>query len=287
MQKKTESLDRILLEKGIITPEQLTQAIQYQCRLPSGQEMSLDQVLIALEYVTEAQVQEALGKRPPAEDVLVQMLMKEGVIQENQLQEAVNARESGKMDKRLGTMLLEMGYASREVIESALKHYYKQHHKTTEMPSFQEVSGELEQRRPKVDKSGEDEPEPLGQVLIRKGYINQDELQDAMDYQQRLPRILHKPIGEILVLLGYIDEDMLDEVMSEHESPQQMSVGDILVKMNVIQQWQLSHAMSLRDQPENAGKKLGSLLMELGYARRPELEAALKEYYARQKQRSE
>ena len=286
MNEKTRSLDKILLEKGLISPQQLTMALEYQCRLSSGQSMSLSDVLIAMEYLTEDQIKEALGEKPAAEDVLIQMLIKNGLIQQEQLEEALTARQNEQMDKRLGTVILEMGFASKEVIETALKHYYEQHHQTSQMPTFQEVAeeGSIQQQLPQVasESDSEDEPAPLGLRLIRRGYINQDELQDAMDYQQRLPRILHKPIGEILVLLGYINEEQLNEILSEARPQKQLSLGEVLVKMGVLQQWQLSHVMSLREQPEYIGKKLGHIIVELGYARRHEVETALKEYYARQ-----
>lgn len=286
MQDKSQSIDKLLLQKGLITPAQLTEALQYQCRLPNGQEMSLPEVLVAMEYVTEAAMREALGETPPAEDVLVQMLVKEGLIEEKHLADALRQRGENDDSKRLGTVLLELGYTTREVIETALKHYYLKHHQTAEMPSFEAGSlpAGFQQQRPQTGAlaAPEEEHIPLGQRLIRKGYISPEELQHALDYQQRLPRILHKPIGEILILLGYLDQLQLDTVLNEKPPVKQLSLGEVLVRTGIIQQWQLSHAMSLKDQPEHASKKLGNLLVELGYARRPEMEAALKDFYARQ-----
>ncbi|PKL75682.1 MAG: hypothetical protein CVV27_14115 [Candidatus Melainabacteria bacterium HGW-Melainabacteria-1] len=281
-QDKTLSIDKLLLEKGLITPEQLTVALQYQCRLPKGQEQSLAEVLVSLEYLSEDQLKAALGEKPPAEDVLVQMLIKDGMIEPNQLAEALRTREDRHEDKRMGTMLLEMGYTTREVIETALKHYYQKQHQA-EPPAVQAPQAPPQTARSTGPLS--EEHVPLGQRLIRKGVITAAELEHALDYQQRLPRILHKPIGEILIMLGYLSQQQLDGMLQERPPSSQLSLGDILVRSGVLQQWQLSHAMSLIDQPEHQGKKLGMLLMELGYARRPEIETALKEYYARQQAR--
>lgn len=291
MQDKTHSIDKILVEKGLLTPEQLTVAIQYQCRLPKGSEMTLAEVVVAMEYISEEQLKEALGEKPPAEDVLVQMLIKEGLIEEQQLANALRTREEQQEDKRLGTVMLEMGYTTREVIETALKHYYVKHH-GTETPTFDSPNAPtpIQPRQPQAARATgplEEEHVPLGQRLIRKGYINIEELEHALDYQQRLPRILHKPLGEILIMLGYLDQGQLDEILREKPPQAQLSLGDILVKTGVLAQWQLSHAMSQIEQPEHRGKKLGMLLVELGYARRPDIEAALKEYYARQQQRKQ
>lgn len=288
MQDKTLSIDKILLEKGLITPEQLTTALQYQCRLSKGQEMTLAEVVVAMEYVTQEQLDEALGERPPAEDVLVQMLIKEGLIEANQLEDAMRTRGDQQEDKRIGTVLLEMGYTTREMIETALKHYYLKHqHAQPQSSSAAQPPPAQPASFARAQGTGPlpDEHVPIGQRLIRRGFINAEELEHALDYQQRLPRILHKPIGEILIMLGYLNQKELDEVLNETPPQAQLSLGDVLVRSGVIQQWQLSHAMSLIEQPQHKGKKLGVLLIELGYAKRPELEAALKEYYARQQQR--
>lgn len=290
--KRTDSIDKILLDKGLVTPEQLTRALQYQCRLPKGQEMSLAEVLVALEYVSEEDMLVALGEKPALEDVLLQQLIKDGLIQQSQLEEALKSRESSGEEKRMGTVLLEMGYTTKEMIEAALKHYYKKHHNTSEMPSYsqtvkQSSRSTISSPRPTETSTLEGYPptEPVGQILIRKGYITADELQDAIDYQFRLPRILHKPIGEILVLLGYISQSQLDEALREQQNPPSDALGQILVNMGVIEQWQLSHVLTLKYQPEHAHKKIGTLLVEMGYARRHEIEAALKDYMNRQQRR--
>lgn len=290
--KRTESIDKILIEKGLLTPQQLTEALQYQCRLPRGQEMSLPEVIVALEFVSEEDMQVALGEKPPIEDVLLQQLIKDGVIQEGQLADALQTRESSGEEKRMGTVLLEMGYTTKEMIEAALQHYYKKQNPGGQMPSYQTMQQAaspeqgLAQKMPSATPTApQGEAEPVGQLLIRKGYITPDELQDAMDYQFRLPRILHKPIGEILVLLGYITQQQLEEVLKEQQAPPSDSLGLVLVNLGVIQQWQLSHVLTLKYQPEHAHKKIGTLLVEMGYARRHEIEAAMKEYTERQKNR--
>lgn len=288
--KRTESIDKILIEKGLLTPQQLTEALQYQCRLPSGQEMTLPEVIVALEFVSEDDMQVALGEKPPIEDVLLQQLIKDGVIQEGQLADALQNRESSGEEKRMGTVLLEMGYTTKEMIEAALQHYYKKQNPTGQMPSYQSMAQapadqgsaqKMPASAPATSVQGESEP--VGQLLIRKGLITQDELQDAMDYQFRLPRILHKPIGEILVLLGYISQQQLEDSLKEQQAPPSDSLGLVLVNMGLIQQWQLSHVLTLKYQPEHAHKKIGTLLVEMGYARRHEIEAAMKEYTERQK----
>jgi hypothetical protein len=270
--KKTLSIDKILLDKGLLSPEQLTSALQYQCRLPRSQAMSLREVLVAMEYVTEEQLQIALGEKSSAEDVIVRELIRDGVLDEAQLTQAINALESTHEEKRLGTVVLELGLSTREQIEDALKQYYQNREK--EGPPQPPPNPSLP--------VGPRAREPIGQILIRKGYLRATELQDAIDYQYRLPRLLHKPLGEILILLGYIDDNQLQAALKEQTQPETDPLGQILVSMGLIQQWQLSHVLTLKYEPQHANKKIGMLLVEMGYARRPDIEATLKEYYARQ-----
>lgn len=301
-QNKTQSLDKLLLAKGLITHAQLTAALQYQCRLPQSQSMTLSEVLITLEYLTEAQIKEALGETPPDEDVLVQVLVREGTIQEEQLSEALQARDDSTQEKRLGTVLMELGHASQEVIQEALKHYYLLYQNKAEQEVVkQELAQKQAEEQERFRLTPLDVPtaktksatssqanvapkqgNPIGQKLVDRGLITADELQDAIDYQFRLPRILHKPIGEILVDLGYVTRDELDAIIHEHPAPSKDAVGQILVNVGLIQEWQLSHVMTLKYMPEHADKKIGTLIVEMGYARRPDIEAALQTHFESQ-----
>ncbi len=48
----TQPLEQILLKMELITREQLTEALEYQCRLPKSQHMPLADILIDMEYVS-------------------------------------------------------------------------------------------------------------------------------------------------------------------------------------------------------------------------------------------
>ncbi len=285
--KRTESLDRLLLDQGLITPQQLTEALQYQCRLPTGQEMNLAEVLIALEFVTEKDINHVLGNRAALEDVLLQQLVQDGLIEQEHLEDALKNLNSWQDEKRTGTVLLEMGYTTKEMIEAALKHYYQKQHpndKSPISPPHQPPPGAVVSTD-MITEEVVQITDPVGQILIQKGLITPGELQDAIDYQYRLPRILHKPLGEILVLLGYVSQQQLEEALTVQVPPPSDRLGDILVSMGVIEQWQLSHVLCLKYQQEYSHKKLGSLLVEMGYARRVDIEMAMKEFLDRQQNR--
>jgi len=56
----------------------------------------------------------------------------------------------------------------------------------------------------------------LGDLLIQKGLITEDELQKALEYQKELKiKGQYKKLGEILVELGFIEERVLLEALSE------------------------------------------------------------------------
>ena len=50
--ENTQSLEDILLKMELITREQLTEALEFQCRLPQSQSMPLADILIDMEYVS-------------------------------------------------------------------------------------------------------------------------------------------------------------------------------------------------------------------------------------------
>ncbi len=47
----------------------------------------------------------------------------------------------------------------------------------------------------------------IGQIVRRKGYVSEEQIREALRYQQELSEKL--PLGEILVLKGFIDENKL------------------------------------------------------------------------------
>ncbi|WP_410969751.1 hypothetical protein, partial [Salmonella sp. SAL4450] len=53
---------RKLVDLGLLTQNQLTKALEYQCRLPPGQFMSLLDVIREFDFVTDDELQNALGE---------------------------------------------------------------------------------------------------------------------------------------------------------------------------------------------------------------------------------
>jgi hypothetical protein len=69
---ESQSLEQILLTMELITREQLTDALEYQCRLPKSEQMSLADILVDMEYVSmEAieSIENYLFVPPPVDNV--------------------------------------------------------------------------------------------------------------------------------------------------------------------------------------------------------------------------
>lgn len=63
---------------------------------------------------------------------------------------------------------------------------------------------------------------PFGDLLIHKGLITQDELQQALDDQ----RVRGGRLGEVLVRLHILDDDTLRQALAEHLSIDCVKLGD-------------------------------------------------------------
>ena len=101
----------------------------------------------------------------------------------------------------------------------------------------------------------------LGEVLIKKGMITEDQIDRAIKRQKETGELL----GSILVHLGYIKGADLVKALSEQLSPQEgqslQRLGDILVKKNLITAEQLEQALKRH---QESGEFLGSVLVQMG-----------------------
>lgn len=60
---------------------------------------------------------------------------------------------------------------------------------------------------------------PLGQLLLKKGYITSQQLETGLTLQELFDKIEgHHPLGEILVEAGYLSQGQLAAVLSEQQT---------------------------------------------------------------------
>lgn len=69
----------------------------------------------------------------------------------------------------------------------------------------------------------------FGFIAVEKGYINADQLLEAMMIQlkENLERWEHRLLGKILFDLGYMNSDQVREVLEE------MGISAVLLKYNI------------------------------------------------------
>lgn len=294
-----------LIASGLLTQNQLTKALEYQCRLPPGQFMNLAQVLIEFEFITEEQLSQVLGEDYLDQDPIGRLLVEQGIVSSVQLEQAMQVLSSFSRNQ-VTDILIDLGFVTRADIERAVSRHQIEMSQKLSRPKNSLVPTTVHKTSHDLSQEPEDDPDlpapeaspppkavpdtveqaavhlPLGRQLIAKGYLSEDELRDAIEYQQRLPRVMHRPIGEILVTLGYINEGQLKEALAAQPAQGRSRIGEILIQEGLIEDWQLAHALSLQFSPEHAHKKLGLLLVELGYARRDEIEGVLARHYREQ-----
>jgi len=99
----------------------------------------------------------------------------------------------------------------------------------------------------------------LGQLLLRQGVLDEDQLAHAMAEHKRTGLMLSK----ILVRLGMVSEDTLTSILGvQMQSATKMRIGEMLLAQGYITQEQLDKALETQ---KSTGKRLGRTLVDLGF----------------------
>ncbi len=123
--------------------------------------------------------------------------------------------------RRLGEMLLEDGIISGEGLEQALK-YAKE--KMTPLGRTLLDLGLVEESTLAVYLERQ-----LGESLVERNILNHDQLEDVYSRSQAN----NEPLGRILVRLGYVDDDELAQIMAEDYGFTCMRIGHLKIDRNV------------------------------------------------------
>jgi hypothetical protein len=113
-------LGEILTEQGMVTAERVNDAIQKQQELrtePIGQILVKQQVISDEQLATGLSIQRKSGKK------IGEILIEQGFIEGVQLDEALVSQRSQR-DKKLGQIMVELGYATYKMIGIALAIQY-------------------------------------------------------------------------------------------------------------------------------------------------------------------
>ena len=99
----------------------------------------------------------------------------------------------------------------------------------------------------------------LGQLLLRQGILDEDQLAHAMAEHKRTGLMLSK----ILLRLGMVSEDTLTSILGvQMQSSTKMRIGEMLLKQGYINEEQLNKALEMQ---KTTGKRLGRTLVDLGF----------------------
>lgn len=99
----------------------------------------------------------------------------------------------------------------------------------------------------------------LGQLLLRQGVLDEDQLAHAEAEHKRTGLMLSK----ILVRLGMVSEDTLTSILGvQMQSTTKMRIGEMLIAQGYITEDQLNKALETQ---KTTGKRLGRTLVDLGF----------------------
>jgi type IV pilus assembly protein PilB len=79
--------------------------------------------------------------------------------------------------------------------------------------------------KPENLNSGSPPHQQLGQILVSKGVISDDQLRIALQEQGKT----HQPLGRLLVRLGFLSEATIRDVLSENLGQESVDLTTIIV----------------------------------------------------------
>ena len=105
--------------------------------------------------------------------------------------------------------------------------------------------------------------EKLGELLIQNRLINEEQFSRALDMQRSYP---NQPIGQLLVQLGFVQESVLKDFLDYKGKRQKL--GEILLKQNLIDDIKLNIALTVS---KEEGIPFGRALIKLHYIEEEQL----------------
>jgi type II secretory ATPase GspE/PulE/Tfp pilus assembly ATPase PilB-like protein len=110
----------------------------------------------------------------------------------------------------------------------------------------------------------------LGDVLVSQHTLSPQQLQDALQEQQRIRNL---KLGEMLVEVELITQEQLEQALELQSRTPMLRLGEALISLRILSPEHLAHA--LRSQTRNRNLPLGELLVNHGVISREELREAL------------
>ncbi|MCR5735020.1 MAG: glycosyltransferase [Lachnospiraceae bacterium] len=159
----------------------------------------------------------------------------------------------------LGARLVEQGLITEEQLNEALE-YQKDHDML--LGEVLDALGMLSAGQLAAF-IGQDKSAPIGELLIKEGYLDREKMNEALKYQREHGGRL----GAICVEMGFLTHEQLDAVLSGRQR-EKMLLGDELMKRGLITQEQLDMALELQ---KRSGGRLGDILLYQNSVREADL----------------
>lgn len=98
----------------------------------------------------------------------------------------------------------------------------------------------------------------IGNLLVEQGMLTTEQLRYAVRVQAKLEGT--SSLVQVLKELGYLSEEQLRQAL--RQQPNALPLGELLVELGLLKRRELEAALKLQQEPENAGKRLGEILVE-------------------------
>lgn len=176
----------------------------------------IGKILIDGGFVSVHDLERALEEQRITNELLGQVLVRMGVLEPTDLKAALSVQEylnkpeeavkvSAGTRRMLGELLIQAGHITPEQLEYALAEQKKTGEKLGEvlvrmrLLTDRQLNAVLDFQRMQGDEKRSPGPLRLGELLVSKGYVSREQLNDAL-YKQTLSR---KKLGEVLVEEGH------------------------------------------------------------------------------------
>jgi predicted double-glycine peptidase len=247
-QKRTgEYLGQILVRQGLINQEQLVEILELQLatRLQNCQEtkQSLGEILLENQSITRWQLARTLELQGLSRKKIGQLLIELGFTSRGTVEQALSHQAVGAVPrtcsqkrKSLGELLLQVHRITPEALQVALQ----------EQAQTQDY---------------------LGHILVRQGFLTEDELEDLLATQMVMTAAeeqMHSPFPE---------QGSQTSKKASLFQPIRRKLGEILIATRQLSPAQLAQAVTLQ---KHTPKRLGDLLVELGLVPMKEIQRALR-----------
>ncbi|HSQ43066.1 MAG TPA: hypothetical protein VLM37_12370 [Fibrobacteraceae bacterium] len=101
--------------------------------------------------------------------------------------------------------------------------------------------------------------EKIGEILLREGIIDQEQLAHALEEHRRTGILM----GKILVGLGMVSEELLlATVAKQTKARDSRKIGELLIERGLVTQEQMETALEMS---KRTGQKLGTVLVKKGF----------------------